>query len=378
MTTVWLGGVIAASDLYPVSFGYRGLLLSVVPLLLALALVRTVERGVPGRRPPGAGMWAAGAAGLMLGGAFAGSQQSAPADTRPLNELPPVAMVVETDAATPDARSIRIGDLAQVQPADGLVNVFAGRRMIGVQPVLTFVSRSPDRCWTLFAPRTLRNGPPRRLLSTTRSTDDVVDVRLRDDCDSALRLTRSSGSAVDVVSFTTLAAPVYSHLNTVTELTLTGHRRLSIEFSPCPGRRIEVEPMDYPRGRPARFAYLDAARVFHVAQATSAEKGPFHDLASDTLRRDQPLAMTFFDQDVAVFRVTMDDWAAQLSTAPSPTAGWGVPVNAIEFSLQGDKPTSAAGVFVTLAATSVGRGFDSVGHSAGTYRNRMRIERLSE
>jgi hypothetical protein len=136
--------------------------------------------------------------------------------------------------------------------------------------------------------------------------------------------------------------------------------------------------MDYPRGRPARFAYLDAAGVFHVAQASSAEKGPFHDLTSGALRRDQPLVMTFFDREVAVFRVTFDDWAAQLSTAPSPTAGWGVPVNAIEFSLQGDKPTSAAGVFITLAATSVGRGFDSVGHSAGTYRNRMRIERLSE
>ena len=48
--------------------------------------------------------------------------------------------------------------------------------------------------------------------------------------------------------------------------------------------------------------------------------------------------------------------------------------NAIEFSLGDDRPTSPASVFVTLAGTSVGRGWDSVGHAAGTYRNRMTIE----
>ena len=38
----------------------------------------------------------------------------------------------------------------------------------------------------------------------------------------------------------------------------------------------------------------------------------------------------------------------------------------------------APGVFITLAAASVGSGFDSVGHTAGTYRNRMRIATLSD
>jgi hypothetical protein len=49
-------------------------------------------------------------------------------------------------------------------------------------------------------------------------------------------------------------------------------------------------------------------------------------------------------------------------------------VNAIEFSLAGDAPGSEAAIFITLAATSVGRGWDTVGHAPGTYRNRMRIE----
>jgi len=39
-----------------------------------------------------------------------------------------------------------------------------------------------------------------------------------------------------------------------------------------------------------------------------------------------------------------------------------------------DPPSSPASIFVTLAATSVGRGWDCVAHNPGTYRNRIRIE----
>jgi len=53
------------------------------------------------------------------------------------------------------------------------------------------------------------------------------------------------------------------------------------------------------------------------------------------------------------------------------TAGWGVPVNAIELIRVGEEKASPAIIFVTPAATSVGRGWDSVGHRAGTYVNRM-------
>ena len=40
-----------------------------------------------------------------------------------------------------------------------------------------------------------------------------------------------------------------------------------------------------------------------------------------------------------------------------------------EFSEEG----SIMSMFVALAVTSVGLGFDSVGHAAGVYRNRMTI-----
>ena len=130
---------------------------------------------------------------------------------------------------------------------------------------------------------------------------------------------------------------------------------------------------DYPFGRPARFAYVDEAAV-SVVEASSGEKGPFHILAQGRLERSSSLEITLCDEDRAIGRLTLLVWPAQASTQLSPTAGWGVPENAIEFSLSGDEPTSPASLFITLAATSVGRGWDSVGHAAGTYRNRITIE----
>ncbi len=170
---------------------------------------------------------------------------------------------------------------------------------------------------------------------------------------------------------TRLDRPVYSHLNGFCDLEVRGHRRLALEFSPCPATRIEVLHYDYPFGRPARFAYVDDARRFRVVEASSGEKGPFRILAEGRLEQSSSLGITLWDEDRAVGRITLQDWSAQASTQLSPTAGWGVPENAIEFSLSGPEPTSPASLFITLAATSVGRGWDSVAHAAGTYRNRI-------
>jgi hypothetical protein len=159
-------------------------------------------------------------------------------------------------------------------------------------------------------------------------------------------------------------------------LTVRGHQRLLLSFSACPDTLVEVQPSDYPMGRPARLAYLAADGVFRVVEATSGEKGPFHELATGRLSRSEPLTITLYDGGTARCRIRLVDWARQSSTLLSPTAGWGLPVNAIEFSRFGTEPRSPAGIWVTLAGTSVGRGWDSVGHAAGTYRNRLRIEAL--
>src|SRR5262249_15178296 len=130
----------------------------------------------------------------------------------------------------------------------------------------------------------------------------------------------------------------------------------------------------YPFGRPARFAFVEADRTFRVVEASSGEKGPFRTLARGPLEPGQALAITLYDDGQAVGRIALEDYAAQADTTISPTAGWGVPVNAIEFSLSDDPNTSPASIFVTLAGTSVGRGWDCVAHNPGTYRNRLRLE----
>jgi hypothetical protein len=135
-----------------------------------------------------------------------------------------------------------------------------------------------------------------------------------------------------------------------------------------------VRKFDYPIGRPARFAFVEKDRTFRVVEATSGEKGPFRTLARGRLAPEETLSIGLRDQGRMIGRIFLKDWSAQSDTTLSPTAGWGAPVNAIEFSLVDDAPSSPASIFMTLAATSVGRGWDCVAHNPGTYRNRIRIE----
>jgi hypothetical protein len=92
------------------------------------------------------------------------------------------------------------------------------------------------------------------------------------------------------------------------------------------------------------------------------------------LGEEETLAIGLRDRGRLIGRISMADWSSQADTTISPTAGWGVPVNAIEFSLADELPSSPASIFVTLAATSVGRGWDCVAHNPGSYRNRIRFE----
>lgn len=168
---------------------------------------------------------------------------------------------------------------------------------------------------------------------------------------------------------------MYSSRSAV-RIVANGHSQLSIAFSPCPDIHVDFAAADYPVGRPMRSAYIDAERVFHVVEARSGEKGPFQELARGAFARGTPLQMMLYERGHVVCEIDLSDWADQSSTSLSPTSRWGLPVNSIEFSLLGDGPQSAAAIWLTLAGTSLGRGWDSVGHRAGIYRNRMRIHAL--
>jgi hypothetical protein len=295
----------------------------------------------------------------------------------PVPSTHPVGASVPQPAVLENVRAnVPIGKNARLDTTQGSVTLSMGRRFVQIEPLLTFVQRSPDATWTVLASRRDRMSPTRNYLGIERALDAVTAVYRDGDessplAESTLKVSEVDANSLNIESTTFLPTPVYSHLNTFTQITIAGHRRLSVAFSPIPGQQFEVTHAGYPFGQPARFAYVDAGGRFHVVEARSGEKGPFKELGAGPA--DVPLTLTFFDGDEPLFEMEMKDFVAQASTEPSPAAGWGVPQNAIEFGLLSDDPKSPASVFITLAATSVGRGWSSVGHNAGAYRNRLEI-----
>jgi hypothetical protein len=285
---------------------------------------------------------------LGAGALCAFAQRAPPPSTRPLGEVEPLPLLEDPEL--------------QVHAEAGRVGLRVGALRLELEPLLTFDSRSPDRGWVLFAPEDLRDGPGRALLSQQGGT-----FTYRDDGTSTLRVGRDAQGAAWIEAVTRLERPVWAHLDTSLVLWVTGHQRLQLAFSPCPEVPVEVMHM--------RAAYLGEDGVFRVVEPRSREKGPFREFASGPLARGEPLGITLLDAGAPVATVTLLDWSAQASTEPSPTAGWGFPQNALEFVRADTEPSSPAVLFVTLAATSVGRGFDTVGHAAGTYPNRVRLDR---
>jgi hypothetical protein len=361
----WLGVALTARAIFPQS----ARLFFLAPLGLGLVMLLLVCVAKP---RPARWAWRVALAAAALGAVMPLAERGADPDTRPLEGVAPPL----PDPLVPPAelRSIVLGKDIRLDPGDPVVTLNRGRMTLAVQPLLTFVSRSPDRCWTLFASRARRDGPRRRLIHLGRS-DDVVRTIHRDDTTSWMETIVRDG-VLRIDSRTHLASAIYSHLNTFTELTISGHRKLAVGFSPCPEKVIEFKPFAIQGSAPSRAAYLDADGTFRVVEARTAEKGPFKTIAKGHLGRTDPLTIRLYDQEKPAFDVTLQDWAAQAGVQISPTAGYGLPVNAIEFWIDGESDRASAGMWITLAATSVGRGWDSVGHGPGTYRNRLTVRRI--
>ena len=294
--------------------------------------------------------------------------------TRPLGESCPWDGVV---TPTPfDARtetSPRLADRGRVSAYDGSTVLNFGPIRLELEPLLTFQSTSPSGGWTALSQVNHDRSPEfGRMTGAARRNEDGGVAHYffgpRD------RLRVLDRGPIELTTYATLVKPIYSHLNSFCVVRVTGYRQLQLEFSPCGEMRFEPKPADYPTGRPARFAYCDAERKFHVVEATSGEKGPFKSLGEGRLESDAPLTIGFIDAGVRIATIRFDDWSRQLSTAVSPTAGWGVAVNAIEFQEYQGSDGNAVNIWMTLAGTSVGRGWDTVGHTAGTYRNRIFVE----
>ncbi len=358
LALVWLVLGVAAKVVFPLS----GTLVAIGGAVVGLGLLAVAGLATEKRRRS---LLVAGVPALVVGPLLVLAQRAPEVTTRPL-DVAFAALVSSTHSAP---SMVTLAQATRVYPELAAVRVEHEHAGLSISPLLTFESRSPDGFWTLFAGRA-RVGPGRKITGF-EETDGAARIGYADDGVTRLDVA-ASGSAATIDAWTRLDRRIDAHLVSWCELTLEdAEPPLEISFSPCP-MPIEIKPSDYPVGRPARLAYLDAKEVLHVVEATSGEKGPFHELASGPLRRGEPLAITLSAARRPVFTIVLEDFSAQAGTGLSPTAGWGLPVNAIEFRKR--RKQEIADIFVQLAATSVGRGWDSVGHAPGTYRNRMRIE----
>jgi hypothetical protein len=299
----------------------------------------------------------------IAGWDFPGTQRSAEAATTPVGG--PLAS--PPPDAKSDSRMIRLSREAQIRPDDARVVIRRDPLVLNVQPMLTFADRSPDRCWTSLAPEG-ESRPTVRMLTARVHDASGWTLYYRDEDASVLDVAARDGG-IDVDARSRLGHALFSHSNSFAELTIQGHHKLSVSFSPVPQRRVELAPPTAPE----RFAYLDAGGTFHVMQAADRRRGPFTELGAGAMARDAPLVLTIYDGDKPVFTITFQDWAAQASTQLSPAAGSGIPVNAIELERGGEPEGSPALISLSLAGTTLGRGTESVGHAPGVYRDRIHV-----
>ncbi|MCA9587458.1 MAG: hypothetical protein KC657_19155 [Myxococcales bacterium] len=338
----WLAAGAVGRQLFPLSIPLsRG----AVPLAVGLALVALAWWA----RHNVAASIVGFLVGAGLGAVLLFAQRAPPPSTRPAG------------GELADVKGKEVDD----QPALGQVVVPCGKQSMRVNPLLTFESRSPDGTWTLLAPPGT-NGA-RRALTRYAKHKDGFGARYSDDGESSLVVKRK-GDAVDIDAVSTLDAPVYSHLNQFTTLHIPF--TAAVSFEPTGKEAFLIDVTD--EAAPAQLAYMGPDLALHVVRASHEEKGPFTELARGPLRREAPFTLRIhpLEGDGAGCKLTFVDWTAQLSTEPSPTAGWGLPQSSVQFFARGHE----AYVILTLADTGPGRGWDSVGHAAGTYRNRIKIE----
>ena len=368
--SAWLGSALSSAWLFPVTGKVVVTFASGGAVLLAFGWLGLFSAYGAAR----VATVAAACLGLALGVALSLCQRAPEPTTFPLAQRPaPVSMSDGAAQAGHTRDALQLSAQVRVIPDELRIDVALGGWHVRVQPMLVFESRSPDRFWTVFA----QQPAAQRALTHERTTNGAA-LFWDDGPYSSLQVVALASGPVRIESWSEVSAPVYSHLNSFTTISVEGHTRLGLRFSPCPTALIEVRRSEYPSGAPARFAYVDEREVFRVVQATDAEKGPFAMLGEGHLGRAEPLAVSLVEMGANAPRLVatliFEDWSAELSTALSPTAGFGVAENAIEFGLESADAAAPAYLIFTLAGTGVGRGWDSVGHRAGFYRNRITLQ----
>jgi hypothetical protein len=364
--SAWCAGAIFGRVIFPISLRriwVMALFIGGAGLVCFFGLVRGEARAYRS--------WLASAAAAIFVGWFAiWAQIAPPASTAPINAQPP--NMARQGVTQPPESTLRFSASYEFDTAVAELTMTTENIRINCLPILNFDRVSLDRFWSLFAPARKRFRVPE-----AQSKDGEADI-IRYSDDSIVAISPPAASLLRLTAFTPVDQDTFSHLNTFCYFEISGHKRLSLSFSPCPDVEIDVLPADYPVGRPARMAYRDNGNRFFVVEAKSGEKGPFRVLAAGPLARGAPLSIVVRDDGQPVAQITLEDWSKQVSTGLSPTAGWRLPMNAIEFQRLDDAPSAPGAIWVTLASTAVGRGWETVGHHAGIYRNALVFQKVED
>jgi hypothetical protein len=254
------------------------------------------------------------------------------------------------------------GDPIKEEAASGQVSFPCGKDHVRVRPLLTFEGRSPDATTTILAPPDAL--APRRRFNAFIKEKDGFRAHYTDDGETTFTATKD-GKGLEIEAVTRLDAPVYARVSAFT--TIHAPFRASILLGPF------EKPIDVDEGVES-FAYLGSDLALHVARLEPEASGgtPYREVGRGKLARDEALAIELRRADGATgtCRLTFKDWTTQLSTEPSPSAGFGIPQNAIQLS----RKANDTAIVLSLATASIGRGSATVGHTAGTYRNRIRVD----
>ncbi len=376
-TGVWLGGVATASLLYPTSAGRiaaaAAIPTGVVCLVTArLAFTEAARPWWTRRR-----VVALALVGLVVGALFPWTRRAPDSATHPSDAAAP-GMTSEWGSVRP----IELATGAVLDVADGSVALatVAGAPAgegVRVSPLLRFTSRAPERGWTLFVPRRERARPDLGGLHFGRVSGGI-QYAAEGVAKHRMDVRTPTADRVELDAWSELEDDVFSHLNEILLLDLGEPSGLEVAFEACGDGRSAFRRWGGLRGPPAVFAALYPDATLRVQEAARGEKGPFRELGSGPLPAGAPLVMTLSRDGQQWLRVTLLDFAAQASTELSPTAGWGAPQNAVVWGVSRSRGRTAgrAWLRVTLAGTAIGRGWDTVGHAPGTYRNRVIVERL--
>jgi hypothetical protein len=291
------------------------------------------------------------ALGLACLGSPLGVVQATARLPEPAGTTPSLTALPDEDASKPELPSSVSLD------ADGSLSMPCGRARLSLEPLLRFDDASLDGFWPLR-----RTPVVEKLLERPRLTGPQrrADVRVT-----------AMDGGLELEAATSVSREMAAHLSRFADVSLAGIQSPALRFDAAGDLSFPASTYDYPSGRPLHFAAWTGAELV-VWRATSAEKGPFVELARGPLSRGAPLGFTVLDGAVPLCHLSFLDFTAQASTQRSPTAGEGVPVNVVQFGRFRDDD-ARVGVILSLAATGIGSGFETTRHAEGVYRNRVRV-----